>query len=68
MRKILLAAVAMTGLFALTSLHASAAPFSGLNGAGAMPAHGLVTNVYWDGHHHYWHHRRWYHGHWHYWD
>jgi hypothetical protein len=67
MRKILLAAVAITGLLTLTSPHASAAPFSGLSVMHAAPAPGIVTNVYWDGHHH-WHHRRWYHGCWHYWD
>jgi hypothetical protein len=68
MRKILLATAAITGLLTLISLHASAAPLSGLSGAGAVQAHDNVTNVDWDGHHHYWHHRRWYHGRWHYWD
>ena len=68
MRKVLFAAVAITGLLTLTSLHASAAPFSGFSGLHAAPAHGIVTNAYWDGHHRYWHHRRWDHGRWHYWD
>jgi hypothetical protein len=68
MRKILLATVAITGLLTLTPLHASAAPFSGMSGFHAAPAHGIVTNVYWDGHHRHWHHRRWDHGRWHYWD
>ena len=68
MGKILLAAVAIMGLLTLTSVHASAAPFSGLSGAGAVAAHNNVANVYWDGYRHYRHHRRWYHGHWHYWN
>jgi len=63
MRKILLASIAITGLLTLTSLHASAAPFSGLVGIHAAADRGIVTNVWWDGHH-----RRWYHGRWRYWD
>jgi hypothetical protein len=68
MGKVLLATVAMTSVFVLTSLNASAAPSEGFVGINAMPAHATVTNVdyYWD-HHHY-HHRRWDHHHWHYWD
>jgi hypothetical protein len=68
MHKILLAAAAFTGLLTLTSLNASAAPFSGMAGVHVTPANGHVTNVYYEWHHHYWHHRRWYHGCWHYWD
>ena len=68
MHKILLAAAAITGLLTLASLHASAAPFSGMAGVHVTPANGHVTNVYYDWHHRYWHYRRWYHGCWHYWN
>jgi hypothetical protein len=66
MRKILLVAVAIGGLTALTAAGASAAPsVAGLHVAPSQP---LVTHVdYWN-HHHHWHHRHWDHGHWHYWD
>ncbi len=66
MRRLLLAAAAIGGLTALTTIGASAAPL----GAGiyVAPAHATITQVdYWHGHHH-WHHRHWDHGHWHYWD
>jgi hypothetical protein len=68
MRNVLLAAVALTGLLALTPLHASAASSGGLAGVHVPPAHALVTNVDYEWHHHYWHHRHWEHGCWHYWD
>ena len=68
MHKILLAAAAIIGLLTLTSLHASAAPYSGMTGVPVTPANGNVTNVYYDWHHRYWHYRRWYRGCWHYWD
>jgi hypothetical protein len=68
MHKTLLAAVALTGLLALTSQQASAAPSIDLGRVQAVPTHGIVTNVDYEWHHHHWHHRRWHDGHWHYWD
>jgi len=66
MRKLLLAAAAIGGLTALTSVGAVAAPSAA--GLHVVPSEPLVTNVdYWHGHHH-WHHRHWDHGHWRYWD
>jgi hypothetical protein len=66
MRKILLVAVAIGGLTALTAAGASAAPSAA--GLHVAPSQPLVTHVdYWN-HHHHWHHRHWDHGHWHYWD
>nr|WP_294526630.1 hypothetical protein [uncultured Rhodopila sp.] len=64
MRKMLIAAAALGGLFAMTATHASAAPSAAA--LHVAPAHGLVTSVdYYYDHHHY-HHRHWQHGHWHY--
>ncbi len=68
MRKILLAAVATTGLFSLSTMNASAEPSHRLSDVHARPTHGLVTRVDYDWHHHHWHHRRWDHGHWRYWN
>jgi hypothetical protein len=68
MRKILLAGAAITGLMTLVSLHASAAPFSGLAQARPAAEPGMATDVYWEWHHHHYHHRHWYHGGWRYWD
>jgi hypothetical protein len=63
MRKMLLAAAVLGGLFALSS-HASAAPSATV--LRVAPAPGLVTDVdYYYNHHHY-HHRHWSHDHWHY--
>jgi hypothetical protein len=66
MHKLLLAAVAIGGLTALTTAGAVAAP--SMAGLHVAPQEALVTDVdYWHGHHH-WHHRHWARGHWHYWD
>jgi hypothetical protein len=65
MRKLLLAAAAVGGVFALTSAPASAAPSAA--GLQVAPAHALVTNVDYYYNHRHWHHRRWAGGHWHYW-
>jgi hypothetical protein len=61
----LLAAVALAGLTALTTAGASAAPSAaGFHMAPSQPG---VTRVdYYRNHHHY-HHRHWDHHHWHYW-
>jgi hypothetical protein len=68
MRRFRLAAIALTGLFTLTTLGAAAAPSGAPAGVHPTPANGMVTNIdYWHNHHH-WHHRHWNHGHWHYWD
>ncbi len=66
MRKLLLAAVALGGLTALTVSGAIAAPVAaGIHPATSQP---LVTNVdYYHGRRHY-HHRHWEHNHWRYWD
>ena len=53
MRKILLAAVAMTGFLTLTMPDASAAQSSGSATVHAAPGDGIVTNV----DYHHWHHR-----------
>ncbi len=53
--KILLAAIAMTGLFTFITLNASATPSAGLH---ASPAHGMVAVEYRPNQRH-WHHRRW---------
>ncbi len=66
MRKILLAAVALGGLTAMTSVGASAAPSAA--GVHVTPSHPLVTHVQYYWHHRHWHHRRWEHHHWRYWD
>jgi hypothetical protein len=67
MKKLLLAAVALGGLTALTATDASAAPLAA--GVHAPPAQqpGLTqVNYYW--HHRHWHHRHWDHRRWRYWD
>ncbi len=66
MKKLLLAAVALGGLTALTATAATAAPLTA--GVHVAPAQPGVTDVnyYWNQRH--WHHRRWEHHHWHYWD
>jgi hypothetical protein len=64
MRKMLLTAAALGGLLAMTTVNASAAPFTA--GPHVAANHGLVTNVdYYYNHHHY-HHRHWQHDHWRY--
>ncbi len=68
MYKVLLAAVAMTGLFALTAVDASASPSSGLIGLHVASPHALVTNVDYYWHHRRWHYRRFVHGRWRYWN
>jgi hypothetical protein len=68
MYKMPLAAVATAGLLTLTTLHASAAPFSFMTAVHVTQDNRTVTNVYYDVHHRYWHHRRWYNHCWHYWD
>jgi hypothetical protein len=66
MRKLLLAAVALGGLSALTAGVATAAP--SVAGIRAAPVGQLTTNVdYYYGHRH-WHHRRWEHRRWRYYD
>lgn len=72
MRKIVLASVALSGLFAATAIGASAAPSAALIGHPAADQ-ALITTVDYDHHgyewhHHEWHHRHWEHHHWHYWD
>ncbi len=72
MRKIVLASVALSGLFAATAISASAAPSPALVDHQAR-GHALITNVDYDHHgndwhHHEWHHRHWDHGHRRYWD
>jgi hypothetical protein len=62
MRRLLLAAVALGGLTALTAPGASAAPSAA--GVHVTPSQPLVTTVQW---HRHWHHRRWEHHHWRYW-
>jgi hypothetical protein len=65
MKRLLLAAVALGGLTALTHSAAMAAPVTaGIHIAPAQPA---VTQVDYYWHHRHWHHRRWWHHHWHYW-
>jgi hypothetical protein len=66
MRKILLAAVALGGLTALSAGGASAAPSA--SGIHVVPAQPLVTNVDYYWHRHHYHHRHWDHGRWRYWD
>jgi len=64
MRRLLLAAAALGGLVALTTIEVSAAPSAiGLHPA---PAQGMVTRVDYYYNHHHWHHRRWEHDRWHY--
>jgi hypothetical protein len=66
MRTILLAAIALAGLTALTSFGAAAAPYSA--GVHVLPQQPLATHVdyYWN--HRHWHHRHRDHGHWRYWN
>jgi hypothetical protein len=65
MHRLLLAAVAIGGLLAMTAGGASAAPSAA--GLHVAPAKPLATNVdYWYRHHHY-HHRHYDHGRWRYW-
>lgn len=66
MRRMLLAAGALAGLTAMTTLHAAAAPSAA--GFHAAPAQSLATNVdyYWNRRH--WRHRHWHRGHWRYWN
>jgi hypothetical protein len=65
MRRLLLAAVALGGLIALTTGGASAAPSAA--GVHVAPSQPLVTNVDYYYHHRHWHHRHWEHNHWRYW-
>ena len=60
MYKLLLAAVALTGFFTLTTPSASAAQVGLI--VHAAPAYGMVTDV---DYHHHWRHRRWHRAHWH---
>jgi hypothetical protein len=64
MRKMLLAAAALGGLFAMTSVNASAAPYA--KGQHAVPERGMVTHVDYYHNHHRYHHRHWQHNHWRY--
>jgi hypothetical protein len=57
MRKILLGAVTIIGLFVLTASGASSAQSNRLSVTQASPAHGMVTDVYYR----HWRHRRWHH-------
>ena len=66
MRRLLLAAVALGGLTALTTGGASAA--SAVADVHVAPSQPLLTHVDYYYHRHHWHHRRWEHHHWHYWD
>jgi hypothetical protein len=71
MRRILLAAVALGGLTALTAGGASAAPsVAGVHAEGisVAPAQPLVTHVDYYWHRRHWHHRHWEHHRWRYWD
>jgi hypothetical protein len=58
MRKILLGAVTMAGLFVLTASGVSAAQSNGLAVNHAAQAHEMATEVYYR---RYWHHRHWHH-------
>ncbi len=64
MRKLLLAAVALGGLTALTSVGASAAPLG--DHVRVAPSQASVTQVDYYYNHHHWHHRHWEHDHWRY--
>ncbi len=68
MRKILLAAIVVMGVPALSATTALAAPPSALSGLHAVPAHASVMKVDYFWRHHHYHHRRWEHNHWRYWD
>jgi hypothetical protein len=65
MRRILLAAVALGGLTALTAGGALAAPSAA--GLHVAPSQPLVTQADYYYHRRHWHHRRYDHGHWRYW-
>jgi hypothetical protein len=65
MRKALLAAVVVVGLFALATPNASAATAVGLL---SQPTQDNVVTVYYRWHGQHWHHRSMNHGHWHYWN
>jgi hypothetical protein len=66
MRKLLLAAAAIGGLTAVTTLGAAAAtPAMAVHETRVQP---LVTRVDYNWHHHQWHHRHWEHHHWRYFD
>lgn len=64
MHRLLLAAAAIGGLTALTTLGAVAAPSAA--GVHVTPSQPQLTQVdyYWN--HHHWHHRHWEHDHWRY--
>jgi len=64
MRKLILTAVALTGLAGAIAPVASAAP--GRHVAELGRDRGVVTQVDYNWHHHRWHHRQWDHGHWRY--
>jgi hypothetical protein len=64
MKKLLLAAVALGGLTALTATTATAAPLSA--GVHVAPANAGVTQVNYYWHHRHWHHRHWEHNRWRY--
>jgi hypothetical protein len=64
MRKLLLGAIAIGGLTALTASSALAAPLP--HGVHAAPSQAGVTNVDYYWHRHHWHHRRWEHRRWRY--
>jgi len=64
MSRLLFAAAALGGLFALTTVEASAAPSAA--GLHPAPAQAMVTPVDYYYNHHHWHHRRWEHEHRHY--
>lgn len=68
MHKILLAATATIGVFALTSMNAAASPSSNLAGARKLSAEIQAVPVDWYWNHRRWHHRRYYRGRWRYWD
>ncbi len=65
MRRLLLAAVALGGLTALTATAASAAPLA--TGVHVAPSQPMATDAEYVVNHHHWQHRRMDHGHWRYW-
>jgi hypothetical protein len=72
MRNFIFATVAMSGLFAATTLSVCAAPSASFIEHRA-PGNAPVANANHDRHGHEWrryewHHRHWEHGHWHNWD
>jgi hypothetical protein len=67
MKKLLLAAVALGGIAALTATAATAAPLTaGVHAAPAQQPGITQVDYYW--HHRHWHHRHWEHHRWRYWD